>query len=136
MADYTPQLVSEYEVRNMFTPPLDYDDVTKAQILLYIESVEDYIKSVYFDDSMPSKANARIPALLLVMSKIIKKPDLLKKYGVVESMKLGDFSFKLVTTGKGKHVTAYEAAKSWEEMAHEMLKSRGKSQWTVLKAND
>lgn len=136
MADYSPSLVTEQDVRNMFTPPLDYNDVTKAQILLYIETVEDYIKAVYFDDSMPSKSEARIPALLLVMSKIIKKPDLLKKYGVVEYMKLGDFTFRLEGPGRGKHVTAYEVAKSWEEMAHEMLKSRGKSQWAVYKAND
>jgi len=136
MSDYEPQLVKEDEVRNMFTPPLDYDDVSKAQLLLYIESVEDYIKSVYFNDSMPSRSKAKVPALLLVMSKVIKKPDLLKKYGVVESMKLGDFSFKLEGTAKGKHVSAYEVARSWEEMAHEMLKARGKKQWTIMKAND
>ena len=136
MADYSPYLVTEQDVRNMFTPPLDYNDVTKAQLLLYIEVVEDYIKSVYFDNSMPSKSEARLPALLLVMSKIIKKPDLLKKYGIVESMKLGDFSFHLEGPGRGQHRTAHEVARSWEEMAHEMLKARGVSQWTVLKAND
>ena len=135
MTDYSPSLVEEYEVRNFFTPPLDYDDVTKAEILLHIEATEDYIKAVYFNDEMPSKSEARIPALLLVASKIIKKPDLLKKYGVINSMKLGDFTFKLATGTRGTHKTTYDIALTLEEMAHEMLRARGTYQWGMKVAN-
>ena len=126
MTDYTPSLVYEHEVRNSFTPPLDYNDITKADILLKIEAVEDYIKSVYFGDSMPSRIKGRIPALLLAMSKVLKgNPSIVKKYGIVESLSLGDYKVSYALSGKGDHVIAYESAESWEQMALKMLKRRG-----------
>jgi len=129
MADYSPSLIYEYEVRNSWTPPLDYDDITKADILLKIEAVEDYIKAVYFGDSMPTRAKAKIPALLIVMSKVLKgNPSIVKKYGIIESLSLGDYSVTYALSGRGDHVTAYESAESWEQMAHRMLKSRGEEE--------
>jgi hypothetical protein len=137
MADFTPTLIKEYEVRNAFTPPLNYDDVTKAEILLKIAAVEDYIKATYFNDSMPSIAKGKYPALLIVMSKIIKgNPGLIKKYGIIESFELGDYKVKFQHSGRGDHVSAYESAKSWEQMAEDMLFARGSSTWQLVKAND
>jgi len=136
MTDFSPSLVREYEVRNAFTPPLSYNDVSKADILLKIEAVEDYIKSTYFNDSMPSATKGRIPALLIVMSKIIKgNPALIKKYGIVESLELGDYKVTYAHSGRGEHVTATESAKSWEQMAEDMLFARGTSKWQLVKAN-
>ena len=138
MADYSSRFVQEYEVRNFFTPPLEYDDISKAEILLKIESVENYIIQAYFDGSSPG-STAKTPALLLVMAKIIRSnPTLIKKYGDIESFEIGDYKVKFMGTGKGKHVTAYETSKSWEEMAYDMLEILALKSWDalVLKAND
>jgi len=90
MVDYSPQVVNEYDVRNFVSPPLDYDDVSKAEILLKIESVESYVKYRYFNGgSLPSKA--RIPVLLLVISNLISTPALAKKYYTLSSETLGDY---------------------------------------------
>jgi len=108
--------------------------VSKVDILLKIEMVEDYIKAVYFDNQMPERSDGKIPALLLVMSKIIKgNPELTKKYAEVSELELGDYRIAYDTTARGKHVNAYESAKSWEEMAHEMLRRRGSTtyKWTT-----
>jgi len=137
MADYSPSLVYEYEIRNSFTPPLDYNDVSKAELLLKIEAVEDYIKATYFNDAMPSRGDGKIPALLIVMSKIVKSnPGLIQKYGIVESLSLGDYKVTYSHSGRGEHVTAYESAKSWEQMAEDMLFVRGKNKWQIVLAND
>jgi hypothetical protein len=137
MTDFSPSLVSEYEVRNAFTPPLSYNDVTKAEILLKIEATEDYIKAVYFNDSMPTATKGRIPALLIVMSKIIKSsPNLIKKYGIVESLSLGDYKVTYAHSGRGDHVTAHESAKSWEQMAEDILDARKTVTWKIVLAND
>ena len=139
MSDYSPSLVYEHEVRNAFTPPLDYEDITKVDILTKIELVEDYIKATYFRDGMPTRAQGKVPALLIVMSKIIQgNPKLIKKYGIVESLSLGDYKVTYAISGKGDHVTAYESAKSWEAMAHDMLLRRGQeSSWgEIIKVND
>jgi len=137
MADYSPSLIYEYEVRNSFTPPLTYEDVTKAEMLLKIEAVEDYIKCTYFNDAMPPRSDGKIPALLIVMSKVIKgNPGLIKKYGIVESLSLGDYKVTYQHSGRGDHVSAYESAKSWEQMAEDMLFVRGKNLWQIIKANE
>lgn len=139
MVDYSPSLVYEYEVRNAFSPPLDYDDISKADLLLKIEAVEDYIKATYFNDSMPTRAKGKIPALLIAMSKVLKgNPSIVKKYGIVESLTLDDYKVSYAISGRGDHVTAYESAESWEQMALKMLKVRGKEHsWgQVVLVND
>jgi len=133
MSDYIPQLVKEYEVRNFFTPPLDYDDVDKAELLIKIESVETFIKDVYFNGNMPSRDTAKIPALLLVVSQIIQNPTLAKKYGAIVSEKLGDYSYRLANeTGN----TPYNAYKVYREMAFSILRAKCSSTWKVYKTND
>jgi len=123
MADYSPTLVYEYEVRNFFTPAIDYEDVSKAEMLSKIEAVEDFIKAVYFQDSAPTRSKAKIPALLLVCSKIIQNPKISKKYHVVRSETLGDYKYELWSPTKSSK-TSMDIALSWEEMALRMLKKR------------
>lgn len=48
MVDYTPRFVSEADVRGFFTPPIPYDKVSKAEILLKIQAVEEFIINSYF----------------------------------------------------------------------------------------
>ncbi len=128
-------LITISEVRSCFTPALEVADVSDAELDMKINIVEDYIKSVYFNDGMPTKTQAQYPALLIVMSKIIKKPGLMAKYGSPSSVSIGDFKYSLAIAGKGQHVTAYEVARSWEEMAIEMLRSRG-NHWFFKVSND
>jgi beta-galactosidase beta subunit len=140
MADYVPKLVQEYEVRNSFTPPLEYNDISKVDILSKIEMIEDYISAMYFADSTPTRAQARIPALLLVMSRVLRgNPELAKKYADVQYLKLGDYEVTFDTHARGRPPSAYDSAKSWETMAHEMLSKRGvnANQWSnIVVAND
>ena len=77
MADYSPTMVTEMDVRNFFSPPLDYDDVTKAELLLKIEVVEKYVSSVY---GVTTSSDGRIACLLLIAAKVIQAPELAKKY--------------------------------------------------------
>ena len=128
-------LVTKDEVRKCFTPALSTEDVTDDELEMRIEMVEDYVKATYFNDLMPTKAQAKYPALLIVLSKIIKRPSLLAKHGIVESVAIGDFKYSLAISGKGTHKTAYEVSRSWEDMAIEILKARGNS-WFWKKVND
>ena len=138
MTDYVPTLVKEYEVRNFFTTPLDYNDITTAELLLKIESVEKYIEFVY---GITSAADGRIPALLLVASKVIENPSLAQKYKQLSSEKLGDYSYTLFkgnsTSGKSSN---YDLANSWRTMAIEMLEAKvigsKSSIWRFKKVND
>lgn len=118
--------VTEKDVRNFFTTPLDYDDVSKAQIDLYIEAVEDFVEAVYFNDSTTTSAKARIPCLLLIASKVIySNPELAKKYSSLSSERLGDYAYTLGGSGgSSSSKSPHEIAKSWEELALMMLRSR------------
>ena len=128
-------LITVTEVRSCFTPELSVSDVSDAELNMKIGMVEDYINAVYFNDGTPTKAQAQYPALLIIMSKIIKKPGLMAKYGSPSSVSIGDFKYTLAIAGKGQHVTAFEVARSWEEMAIEILNSRG-DHWYIKKSND
>ena len=132
MTDFVPKLVTEMDIRNFFSPPLDYNDITTAEVLLKIESVEDYIKAVY---GFTSPIDARIPALLLVASKIAENPSLSKKYHKIDSEKLGDYSY---TLSKSVNSTYKDISTSWEALAIRMLESRytSDSRWGFYKVND
>jgi len=134
LTDFQPKLVNEYEIRNFFSPPLDYDDIATAEILLKIEAVEDYIKAVY---GFTSPTDARVPALLLVASKIAENPSLSKKYHKIDSEKLGDYSYTLSKT-VGSNSTYKDISTSWEALAIRMLESRytSDSKWGLWKVND
>ena len=136
MADYSPTIVTEKDVRNFFTPPLDYDDVTKAEILLKIESVEDYVSAVY---ELTSSSDARIPCLLLVAAKIIQNPTLAKKYYTLAEEQLGDYRYVMaqpISRGTDVQSSPYVISKTWEKMALEILSARAVDRWKIRKAND
>ena len=114
--------VQEKDVRTFFTPALDYDDISKAQIDLWIESIEDYVNAVWFANSATSASNARIPCLLLIASKIVSNPTLAKKYNTLSSERLGDYSYTLATSSDGN--SPYEISLGWERAALQMLRSR------------
>jgi len=139
MSDYTPTVLTESDVRNFVTPPLDYDDVTKAEILLKIEAVETYIKYRYFNGgSLPSKT--KIPALLLVVSNLLSSSSLAKKYCTLASEKLNDYSYSLSkpsSIGAKTRGSPYAIIKSWHDMAIEMLeKMASPSEYKIRKANE
>lgn len=121
MADYEPKLVKEHEVRNFFSPPLSYDDISKAELLLKIETIERFIADAYFNGTMPSREDAKIPALLLVVSQIVQNPSISKKYNVILSEKLGDYSYR-ISDRYGKE--AYNAYAIYREMALAMLRAK------------
>jgi len=139
MADYTPVSVGENDVRSFLTPPLDYDDVSKAEILLKIESVETYVKYTYFGGgTVPVKA--RIPILLLTISNLISTPTLARKYYTLASEQLGDYNYVLAQpTSKGSDVnfSPFTITKTWHNMGLEILqKIASPTDYIVRKANE
>jgi len=134
---YTPKYVTEKDVRNFFTPPLDYNDLGTAELLLKIESVEDMVEAVYFSDSVTTSAKARIPCLLLIASKIILNPTLAKKYFTLNKETLGDYSYELGLGTRGVVQSPYAISKTWEDFALDMLKNRSTLvRFGLWKAND
>ena len=123
MTDYSPISVTEKDVRNFVTPPLDYDDVSKAEILLKIESTEVYVKRHFFHGgSIP--ADGRIAVLLLIISNLIATPSLAKKYRTLASETLGDYSYTIsqpVTRGAAMQSDPFAVIKTWHQMAVEIL---------------
>lgn len=138
MTDYVPILVKEYETRNFFSPPLDYNDISTAELLLKIEAVEKYIEVVY---GITDSARGRVPALLLIACKVIENPSLASKYSQIATEKLGDYSYSLFKGGNisGKS-SAYDLATSWRTMAIEMLEAEiagtRSDRWGFYKVND
>lgn len=118
MADYSLVFLnSTNDIRSFFSPPLDYDDVPEAELLLKIEAVETYVKDVY---ELTTSAEARIGVMLLVASKIIQTPSLARKYFTLQSETLGDYAYSLAPAGS----SPLQIAKSWEDLAHEMLRAK------------
>ena len=136
MADYSPTMLTEQDVRNFFTPPLDYDDVTKAEILLKIEAVEAYVKGYW---EITSASDGRIPCLLLVAAKIIQSPELAKKYYTLSSEQLGDYSYMLaqpISRGTDVQSSPFVISVTWEKMALQILKAKAESKWHIRLVND
>lgn len=135
MTDYSPSILQEIDVRNFFSPPLDYDDLPKARLLLHIEAVEDYVNAVY---NLTSAADARIPCLLLIAAKIIQDPALAQKYYTLNYEKLGDYAYALstpVAQGSAVQSNPYVMAKTWEQMGIQMLEARTTKNWNFVKVN-
>ena len=139
MSDYQCIAVGENDVRSFLTPPLDYDDVSKAEILLKIESVETYVKYTYFGGgTVPAKA--RIPILLLTISNLISTPTLARKYYTLASESIGDYSYILAQpTSKGSDVnfSPFTITKTWHNMGLEILQNiASPTDYIVRKANE
>jgi len=139
MSDFSPTVLNEYDVRNFFTPPLDYDDVTKAEILTKIEAVEDYVKAVYFNDEGLTSDKARIPCLLLIASKIIQNPTLARKYYTLSEEQLGDYRYVMaqpISRGTDVQSSPFVISRTWERMALDILNKRTtNNKWDLYKAN-
>jgi len=120
VVDYSPTMIDEMSVRNFFTPPLDYDDVSKAEILIKIESVEQYVSTVYG----ATGNDARIASLLLIAAKIIQTPALAHKYYTLSYEKLADYSYTLaqpISRGVDVQSSPFVISRTWEKMAIEIL---------------
>lgn len=125
-------LITVSDVRSHFTPSLSSDDVTDDELDSKINAVEDYIKAVYFNDSMPTQAKAKYPALLLVASKVAENSKIAQKYGLVVSETLGDYSYKISESNKNND----KKSVTWEQIAIQMLWSRASNRWSLRKSND
>jgi len=132
---YSPSLVQITDIRNTFTPALDSDDVSDNEILAQIEITETYIKYAWYNGSMPSAAEGKVPAWCMVISKILNSnSNIYKKYAVPSRMKLNDETIDTPQHGTGNHKTVKEVANSWEDMALQILKANCTS-WKVRKVN-
>jgi len=131
MADYIPTMVTEKDIRNFFSPPLDYNDVSTAEILIKIESVETFVSTVY-------NTSSKIACLLLTASKLIYTPSLAKKYFTLNKETLGDYSYELSTPGTSAEIQAnpFVISKTWEQMAMDILNSKYTSRWNIALVND
>ena len=116
MADYSPSLVQPHEIANWFDPPLSEDDLTKAALLTYIEAVEQYIEDVY---EITSASDARIPALLLVVSRIITLPAIAKNHYTLRRETVRNYSYELDTTASPNVISV-----TLEQMAIQMLNAK------------
>jgi len=120
---YTPKIVSPDEVRTFFTPFLSHDDIDDMTLLAKIEAVERYVSDVYFEGSYP--ASAKVPCILLVASKVMMEPKILynDKYSPIK--KIGDITYE-----SPKSISPYQQAKSWEQMALQMLDYQ-RTKWVI-----
>ena len=140
MADYTTLTgITENDLRTFVTPPIDYDDVSKSEILLKLESVEAFVKYTYFGGgTVPAKA--RIPVLLLTISNLICTATLARKYYTLSSEKLSDYSYTLaepISRGTNIQSSPFIISKTWHGMALDMLeKMRSPSDCRVYKVNE
>ena len=134
--DYNPTMVTEQDVRNFFTPPLDHDDITKAELLLKIEAVEKYVSAFW---EITSSSDGRIACLLLIAAKIIQAPALAKKYYTLSAETLGDYSYMLaqpISRGTDVQSSPFVISVTWEKMALQILKAASKNKWKIRLAND
>ena len=136
MSDYTPKIItSEGEIRNFFTPPVTYEDITKAEMLLRIESVEEYVIQTYFDGTIPSSSKARIATLLLIAADLALDPRLSKKYHTLNREKFtGDYEYVINSKGFESNV------ERWTKRAIELLNTKKYSSsslgaWNIRKVN-
>jgi hypothetical protein len=122
MTDYVPQYTSTSFIRNFCTPPLDYTDVSEAELLAKIEAVESYVDTVY-------ETGDKVACALLVLSKLIQNPTLAKKYCTLASENFrGDYGYTLKTTG-----SPHEIVESWEAIALKILRAKSFTKDNKLK---
>ena len=115
-AEYSSDSVKEFEIRNWFDPPLSEADVTKATILLYIESVNKYIEDVY---ELSPSSEIRIPALLLVVSRLVNLPVVAKNHYTLRRQTIRNYSYELNTTSSPNVIKT-----TLEDIAERMLRAK------------
>lgn len=116
--------VTEMLIRNACTPPLDYDDVSSAEIETKIRLVTTYVRRVFFEGGSPP-SDATDAIVLLVLSNILARSDLAKKYGTLVSETYNDYSYELagpMSRGTEFQSDPYAIIKTWHQIAIEILR--------------
>ena len=130
---------TEMLIRNSTTPPLDYNDVSSAEIDAKIRLVTTYVRRTYFEGgSVPSDATDAI--VLLILSNILSRSDLARKYGTLSSETLGDYSYEIagvMSRGSQMQSNPLTIIKGWHDMALEILESLSSgNKYQIRKANE
>lgn len=139
MTDYVPTIVEKHSIRNFFTPPLSYDDISEAQLLGRIEAKEVYVKLVYFDGATPSAISAKMATIMLIAADLARDPRISKKYHTLDREKfLQDYEYRLA--GQNTRLTESNAHR-WEEEAIQILRTQATSAnslgvWNLRKVNE
>jgi len=114
MTDYQCQYASTAFCRSFTTPPLDFVDVSEAELLAKIEAVESYCNTVY-------ETGDKVACSLLVLAKLVQNPTIAKKYCTLNAETIGKYSYRL---GSISGKSPFEIAKSWEQLGYEILRSK------------
>ena len=124
-------VISETDVRTFVTPEITVEDASSNEILAKIAAIEAFVNEVYFNGSgIPS--NAKYAVMMLTISKLLESPILAKKYALLESEKLGDYSYKVSTT-----LSRSNTSKTWGDLATMMLENLTTSdKYYMQKVND
>lgn len=123
MTDYVPLVASKLFIRNLTTPPLDYDDVTEAELLAKIEAVEVWVKYKYFDGGTID-SDAKVPVGLLVLCNIVSNPQIAKKHYTLASETLGDYSYTIAVSphsNQAGNISPLSDVITWKEIAKDIL---------------
>lgn len=135
MTDYTPQIVDKEDVRSFFTPPISYDDISEAELLLRIKVIENFVSARYFHGSYSSEENVKAAVLLLIASDLASDPRISSKYHSLKSESFsGDYEYEI----SGEMTKSN--AERWAEMAEDILNKyvasdTGMSKWFIRKVN-
>ena len=116
MSEYQCKYTSVGFCRNFVDPPLDYDDINEISLLSQIESVETYIEDVY---ELTSASDCKIPATLLVLSKILQSPSLAKKHFSLKRENYLDYNYERFGNDGN-----FGDVDSWTSMAKSMLRQK------------
>lgn len=139
MVDYSPVLVDKHEIRNFFTPPISYDDISEAQLLGRIQAKEEYVSAVYFDGGNPTGTSTKIAITLLIAADMARDPRISKKYHTLDREKfLQDYEYRLA--GLNTRISQANSSK-WENEAKQILNTQAASTaslaiWNVRKTNE
>ena len=86
--------VTEKDIRNAVTPPLDHDDVSSAEIELKIRLVESWVKYTYFEGgSIPTGGSEAV--ILIILSQLLSNNKLAQKYGTLSRERFEDYEYEL-----------------------------------------
>jgi len=108
--------ISDTEVREWFEPSLPTATLGTTAMATHIAYVEDYIKKVY---ELTSASDAKYPALLLVVSRIINLPSIASSYYTLRRETVRNYSYELDITGSPNRISV-----TLEDMAHRILNAR------------
>lgn len=124
-------MVSETDIRTFVTPAISIADASSEEILAKISAIESFVQEVYFNGtSVPG--NAKYAVIMLVISKLLENPTLAKKYALLESEKLGDYSYKVSTS-----LSKNSSSKTWSDLAIMLLENITTSdKYYMKKVND